>query len=58
MAINIWLACLESKGEEHCILAIGDNTSANGWLHNSSRLETKGKRIRRTSKWQGRSQLC
>ena len=41
MAINIWLACLESLGEEHCILAIGDNTSAIGWLHNSSRLDTK-----------------
>jgi hypothetical protein len=41
MAINIWLACLESGGEEHCILAIGDNTSAIGWLHNSSRLDTK-----------------
>ena len=41
MAINIWLACLESKGEEHCILAIGDNTSAIGWLCNSSRLDTR-----------------
>lgn len=40
MAINIWLACLESAGGEHCILAIGDNTSAIGWLHNSSRLDT------------------
>ena len=40
MAINIWLACLESRGEEHCILAIGNNTSAIGWLHNSSRLDT------------------
>jgi hypothetical protein len=41
MAINIWLSCLESNGDEHCILAIGDNTSAIGWLHNSSRLDTK-----------------
>ena len=41
MAINIWLACLESNGDEHCILAIGDNTSAIGWLHNSSRLDSK-----------------
>ena len=40
MAINIWLVCLESEGEEHCILAIGDNTSAIGWLHNTSRLDT------------------
>ncbi|KAI2502043.1 hypothetical protein MHU86_12446 [Fragilaria crotonensis] len=42
MAINIWLACLESEGDEACILAIGDNTSAIGWLHNSSRLDTEG----------------
>ena len=40
MAVNIWLACLESEGGENCILAIGDNTSAIGWLHNSSRLDT------------------
>ena len=39
MSINIWLSCLESKGDESCILAIGDNTSAIGWLHNSSRLD-------------------
>ena len=41
MAINIWLACLESEGCESCILAIGDNTSAIGWLHNSARLDTE-----------------
>jgi hypothetical protein len=41
MAINIWLACLESPEGEHCILAIGDNTSAIGWLHDSSRLDTR-----------------
>jgi hypothetical protein len=41
MAVNIWLACLKSRGEEHCILAIGDNTSAIGWLHNSSRLDIR-----------------
>jgi hypothetical protein len=40
MAINIWLSCLASAGGEHCILAIGDNTSAIGWLHNSLRLDT------------------
>jgi hypothetical protein len=39
MAINIWLSCLDPKGCESCILAIGDNTSAIGWLHNSSRLD-------------------
>jgi hypothetical protein len=41
MTENIWLSCLESSGDEHCILAIGDNTSAIGWLHNWSRLDTK-----------------
>jgi hypothetical protein len=40
MAVNIWLECLES-GENDCILALGDNTSAVGWLHNSSRLDSK-----------------
>jgi hypothetical protein len=42
MAINIWLSCLEAGGNENCILAIGDNTSALGWLHNSSRLDIEG----------------
>ena len=40
MSINVWLSCLEDGGEESCILAIGDNTSALGWLHSSSRLDT------------------
>ena len=39
MAINIWLSCLEDESSESCILAIGDNTSALGWLHNTSRLD-------------------
>ena len=39
MAINIWLSCLEDEATESCILAIGDNTSALGWLHNTSRLD-------------------
>ena len=39
MAINIWLSCLDSEGCEGCILAIGDNALAIGWLHNSSRLD-------------------
>ncbi len=39
--INIWLSCHKSEGSESCILAIGDNTSAIGWLHNSSRLDTR-----------------
>jgi hypothetical protein len=42
MAVNIWLECLNQAGDSHsCILALGDNTSAVGWLHNSSRLDTK-----------------
>ncbi len=41
MAVNIWLACTEGENTESCILAIGDNTSAIGWLHNTSRLDVK-----------------
>ena len=37
LAINIWLACLESKAQD-CILALGDNTSALGWVYRSGRL--------------------
>jgi len=37
MAVNIWLECLDADDQD-CILSIGDNTSAVGWLHNSSRL--------------------
>jgi hypothetical protein len=37
MAVNIWLECLVAATHD-CILALGDNTSAVGWLHNSSRL--------------------
>jgi hypothetical protein len=40
MAVNIWLECLVAQ-EHDCILSIGDNTSAVGWLHNSSRLNVK-----------------
>ena len=40
MAINFWLACLETDATNHsCILAISDNTSAIGWLHSTSRLD-------------------
>ena len=40
MAINIWLECLDDSGAgNNCILAIGDNTSAIGWLHNTSHLD-------------------
>ena len=39
MVINIWLACLEPGSSQACILAIGDNTSAIGWLHSTARLD-------------------
>jgi hypothetical protein len=42
MVVTVWLAILESKelGEEQeCILAIGDNASAIGWLYRSSKLQ-------------------
>ena len=35
MAVNVWLECMESDAQD-CILSIGDNTSAVGWLHKSS----------------------
>ena len=38
MVINIWLICLEPGSDQSCILAIGDNTSAIGWLHSTSHL--------------------
>jgi hypothetical protein len=40
MAVNIWLECLQ-KDDQDCILSVGNNTSAVGWLCNSSRLNTK-----------------
>ena len=40
MAVNIWMECLEADNHD-CILSIGDNTLAVGWLHNSSCLDTK-----------------
>jgi hypothetical protein len=41
MAVNIWLECVRPGSCQDCILAIGDNTSAIGWLHNTSRLDPK-----------------
>jgi len=39
MAINIWLECLETEPGEHpCILALGDSTSAIGWINSTSTL--------------------
>jgi hypothetical protein len=37
MAINIWLECESSTEPLQCILALGDNTSAIGWLFASSK---------------------
>ena len=36
MVINIWLECLDSPTDQDCILAVGDSTSAIGWLFKSS----------------------
>jgi hypothetical protein len=39
MAINILLEIKDCKrGDQDCILALGDNTSAVGWLHNTAKL--------------------
>jgi hypothetical protein len=37
MAINVWLECHDANSPLHCILALGDNTSAIGWLFASSK---------------------
>ena len=39
MVINVWLTCLEPASDQSCVLAVGDNTSAIGWLHSTSRLD-------------------
>jgi hypothetical protein len=42
MVVNVWLEYRDAKAHSHLyILALGDNTSAMGWLHNSARLDTK-----------------
>ena len=42
MIVNVWIecnSCRKSETDRHaCILALGDNTSAIGWLHKSSSL--------------------
>ena len=41
MLVTIWLIILESSTDnslQDCILAIGDNTSAIGWMHKSGKL--------------------
>jgi hypothetical protein len=42
MVITVWLAifeCNQQGSDQDCILAIGDNTSAIGWLYKSSRFK-------------------
>ena len=39
MVVNIWLECLDKTTRHACILAVGDNTSAIGWLFRTSRLD-------------------
>ena len=39
MVINVWLECLDTTTKQPCILAIGDNTSAIGWLYRTSNLD-------------------
>jgi hypothetical protein len=39
-AVTAWLKCLDSATTaEECILALGDNTSALGWIYRSSRVK-------------------
>ena len=37
MVVNVWLEIEDSSDDHHCILALGDNTSAIGWLFTSSK---------------------
>ena len=40
MVVNVWLECIDAApGSLPCILALGDSTSAIGWLFKSSKLE-------------------
>jgi hypothetical protein len=39
MVINVWLECLDTTTSEACILAIGDSSSAIGWLFRTSNLD-------------------
>jgi hypothetical protein len=41
MIVNIWLECLDKTSTQACILAIGDNTSAIGWLFKTSKLSAR-----------------
>jgi hypothetical protein len=37
MVVNVWLECVDSTAAHECILALGDNTSAIGWLFSTSK---------------------
>ena len=39
MVVNVWLECLDNTTDHSCILAIGDNTSAIGWLFRTTGLD-------------------
>jgi hypothetical protein len=39
MAIGIWIECLAPSDDSECILSLGDNTSAVGWLFRSSHVD-------------------
>lgn len=44
MAVNIWIMCEEAEGDEfECILALGDNTSALGWIFRAGKLDRYSK---------------
>ena len=42
MVVNVWITCMEPDSRHACILAIGDNTSAIGWLHHTAHLDPGG----------------
>ena len=42
MVVNVWLECLDKTTNQACILAVGDNTSAIGWLFRTASLDHVG----------------
>ena len=42
MVVNVWLECLDKTTDQACILAVGDNTSAIGWLFRTASLDQVG----------------
>ena len=42
MVINVWVSCTEPDSDQSCILSIGDNTSAIGWLHHTAHIDPGG----------------